>query len=181
MVIKVDENIELRQMEISDSGEIFRLIDSQREYLGRWLPFVEYTKGVSDTEKFVESIVNASDDRFELVFTIRKSGEFIGLIGFKDTDRINKKSEIGYWLSEREQRQGIITKSVSALCQYAFGKLDINRIQIKCAAGNIASKNVPKRLGFLLEGVEREGELLTGNVFTDLEIYSKLRSDLNNR
>lgn len=177
MVIKVDENIELRQMELSDSQEIFRLIDSQREYLGRWLPFVEYSKSVADTEKFVNSIVNASEERFELLFTIRKSGEFIGLIGFKDTDRINKKSEIGYWLSEREQKRGVMTKSVSALCQYAFNQMDINRIQIKCAVGNESSINIPKRLGFVFEGVERQGELLSGGHFTDLVIYSKLRSD----
>ena len=27
------------------------------------------------------------------------------------------------------------------------------------------------------EGIERDGELLTGNVFTDLEVYSKLKND----
>ena len=46
------------------------------------------------------------------------------------------------------------------------------RIQIKCAVENRSSSNIPKRLGFKFEGIERDGEPLIGNVFTDLEVYS---------
>lgn len=177
MIIKVDTEIELKQLDQSDSIDIFKTIDSQREYLGKWLPFVEFTKEISDTEKFVDSVVNAPEDKFEYVFTIRKRNVFVGLIGFKDTDKINKKTEIGYWLSEKHQKQGIITKSVDKLCDFAFNKLGINRVQIKCAVENKSSINIPKKLGFKFEGIERHGELLTGNIFTDLEIYSKLKGD----
>lgn len=177
MVLKIDDNIELRQLEQSDSIDIFKTIDSQRAYLGEWLPFVEFTKEISDTKKFVDSVVNAPQDRFEYVFAIRKQEEFVGLIGFRDTDKLNKKTEIGYWLSEKYQKQGIITKSVAVLCDFAFNIQALNRIQIKCAVGNKLSIKIPLRLGFKLEGVERQGELLTGNVFTDLEVYSKLRCD----
>jgi ribosomal-protein-serine acetyltransferase len=177
MIIKVDSEIELKQLERADAIDIFKTIDSQREYLGRWLPFVEFTKKLEDSEVFVESVINAPEDRFEYVFAIRKGKEFVGLIGFKGTDKANKKTEIGYWLSEPNQRQGIITKSVEKLCDFAFNELDINRIQIKCAVGNESSIKIPQRLGFIFEGIERQGELLNGNVFTDLEVYSKLKSE----
>jgi ribosomal-protein-serine acetyltransferase len=55
--------------------------------------------------------------------------------------------------------------------------MEMNRIQIKCANGNIPSKNIPKRLGFILEGIEREGELLCDGHFTNLEVYSLLCKD----
>jgi len=177
MVIKIDSEIELKQLEQSDTIEIFNTIDNEREYLGKWLPFVEFTKEILDSEKFVDSVVNAPENKFEYVFTIKKQDEFIGLIGFKDTDRLNKKTEIGYWLSKKNQKQGIITKSVDKLCNFAYNKLDINRIQIKCAVNNKSSIRIPQRLGFKFEGVERQGELLSGNIFTDLEIYSKLKYD----
>jgi len=177
MIIKVDEDIELKQLSRSDSRDIFKTIDTQRVYLGKWLPFIEFTNVLGDTEKFVDSVVNAPDSRFEYIFTIRKRKEFVGLIGFKDTDRSNKKTEIGYWISEHFQKQGIVTKSVAKLCDFAFNTLHMNRIQIKCAVENIQSKKIPQRLGFAFEGTERQGELLTGNVFTDLSIYSKLKSD----
>jgi ribosomal-protein-serine acetyltransferase len=90
---------------------------------------------------------------------------------------VNRKTEIGYWLSEKFQGQGLVTKSVSELCHFAFQKLDMNRVQIKCAVGNTPSANIPKRLNFTFEGIERQGELLIGNIFTDLEIYSKLKGE----
>lgn len=177
MIIKVDTDIELKQLEQSDSADIFKAIDSQREYLGRWLPFVEYTTEISDTEGFVDSVINAPEERFEYVFVIRKRAKFVGLIGFKDTDKQNQKTEIGYWLSEAYQKNGIITKSVEKLCDFAFNNQGINRVQIKCAVENISSRNIPRRLGFKLEGIERQGELLSGGKFTDLEVYSKLKSE----
>lgn len=177
MTIEVDKEIKLTQLEQSDAKDIFETIDSQREYLGRWLPFVAFTREISDSEKFVDSVVNAPEGRAEYVFAIRKNIQFVGLIGFKDTDRLNRKTEIGYWLSGKYQKQGIVTKSVDRLCDFAFHQLGINRIQIKCAVGNQSSSNIPKRLGFRFEGIERQGELLTGGFFTDLEIYSKLKSD----
>ena len=155
IILKIDTEIELKQLEQSDSRDIFKTIDSQREYLGKWLPFVEFTKEISDTEKFVDSVVNAPEDKFEYVFAIRKQNKFIGLIGFKDTDKLNKKTEIGYWLSEKYQKQGIVTKSVESLCDFAFNKQGINRIQIKCAAENKPSIKIPQKLGFIFEGIER--------------------------
>lgn len=71
-----------------------------------------------------------------------------------------------------------MTQSVRCLCRFAFNDLNINRIQIKCATLNFPSKNILKRLGFQLEGIEREGELLSDSTFTDLEIYSLLKSDI---
>jgi ribosomal-protein-serine acetyltransferase len=177
MTLEVDDKIELRRLELSDSKDIFEVISSEREYLGKWLPFVEYTKKIADTEGFVSAVVNAPPDQSEFVFTIRKGSEFVGLIGFKDTDRQNKKTEIGYWLSEKHQKQGIVTKSVARLCDFAFQEQGINGIQIKCAVNNSASINIPRRLGFKLEGIERQGELLSGGIYTDLVIYSKLKSD----
>lgn len=177
MIIKIDDDIKLRQLKQTDAIDIFEAIDSQREYLGKWLPFVVFTKELSDSQEFVDSVINAPKEKLELQFTIRKQDIFIGLIGFKDTDRANKKTEIGYWLSKKYQKQGIITRSVDKLCDLAFNELGINRVQIKCAVGNQPSRKVPQRLGFKLEGIERDGELLTGGIFTDLEIYSKLKSD----
>lgn len=177
MTIEVDKEIKLTQLALSDAKDIFETIDSQRDYLGKWLPFVAYTREISDSEQFVSSVVNAPEERFEYLFAIRKKEQFVGLIGFKDTDRLNSKTEIGYWLSEKFQKQGIITKSVDRLCDFAFHQLGINRIQIKCAVGNKLSSNIPKRLGFKMEGIERQGELLTGGVYTDLEVYSKLKSE----
>ncbi len=177
MLLKVDNKTELRILEIADISDIFNTIDTQRDYLGEWLPFVSSTNELSDTEDYVKSVINAINFLAEQTFTIQVNGEFAGIIGYKDTDWANKRTEIGYWLSEKFQRRGIMTRSVEKLCEYAFIDMDLNRVQIKCAVGNVRSKRIPIRLGFKLEGVERDGELLSNGKFTDIEIYSKLRNE----
>lgn len=177
--IPVTQQIVLRQIQMSDSTDIFNTIDSQREYLGKWLPFVAFTHKETDTARFIQTIVEARPDKAEYVFVILYEGAFVGLIGFKDTDQINRKTEIGYWLSEHQQGKGIITQSVKTMCQFAFKELRMNRIQIKCATGNVPSKKVPQRLQFHFEGIERAGELLSSGKYADLEIYSQLVDEFN--
>ena len=143
LAIKIDDNIELRQIQITDASDIFETINTQRAYLGKWLPFVEYTKTIHDSELFINSIYSEPPEKQELVFVINFDKKFAGIIGFKDTDKINKKTEIGYWLSEPFQKKGIITESLKKLMDYVFKKMDINRIQIKCATGNIQSSKIP--------------------------------------
>jgi len=175
MRIIIDRDIELKPLEIFDAQDIFNIIDNERDYLGEWLPFVQTTKEPADTLKYVTAVVNAPEECFEWIFAIRKMNRFIGLIGFKDTDRQNKRTEIGYWLSEKYQKQGIMTKCVERLCTFAFEDLGMNRIEIKCAVNNFPSRRIPERLGFRLEGIERDGELLANNIFTDIAVYSKLK------
>jgi ribosomal-protein-serine acetyltransferase len=171
----VDKNIKLKIVELSDSVDIYNTINKQREYLSVWLPFVEYTKNIDYTKKYIQSILDSPDDT--KIYVIQYNDSFGGLIGFNKINKINKCAEIGYWLSEPLQKKGIVTKSVQVLIDFAFRKLDINRIQIKCNTENIRSKKIPQRLGFHFEGIERAGEQMSDDSFVDLEVYSKLKTD----
>jgi len=179
MILTVNASISLKEIDLSDANDIFRTIDSQREYLRKWLPFIDNTKEVTDTRRFIKAMMDTPEKTKEFTFVIHFEGEFAGLIGTKDTDKANKRTEIGYWLSEKFQKRGIITQSVLKLMHFLFDELEMNRIQIKCATGNFSSKKIPQRLGFCHEGIERDGELLINDKFTDLDLFSMLKRDFN--
>ncbi|MDU1903934.1 MAG: GNAT family protein [Dysgonomonas sp.] len=172
-MIIVDENIRLKEISLADVGDIFFTIDTQREYLREWLPFVDYTKEENDTRAFVQDVI----DRKENNYIIQENSKFVGLIGFKEIDTANRKTEIGYWLSEKAQGKGIMTRSVKSLLKLGFGQMGLNRIQIKVAVANPKSRRIPERLGFTQEGIERDGELLVDNKFTDIVIYGLLKKE----
>ena len=174
--IQVSESIHLDQVKLSMAPTIFRVINRDREYLREWLPFVDVTHQVSDTELFIKSLNAGTGFKKDVVYAIWYKMEFAGLIGFKDTDWVNNKTELGYWLAQDMQGKGIITQCVNVLISHAFGKLSMNRVQVKVAAGNIRSAAIPERLGFKFEGVEREGELING-LYHDLQIFSILKND----
>ncbi len=174
---KVDKDIILKEITLEDAKAIFKTINEQREYLGQWLPFVEKTKEIKDTENFIHSVIYEAEEKRELITVIFYKDNFAGIIGFKGSDKLNRKTEIGYWLSEEYQKLGIISLSIKILLKYAFEENGINRVQIKCAVRNQKSKKIPKRLNFQFEGIERDGELLSNNCFTGLEVYSLIKTD----
>lgn len=172
-MIEVSEDIVLYPLSVDDIFKIFNTLNNEREYMREWLPFVDATKEAEDTGNYVRYVLQTADKQF----TIYYKDQFVGLIGFKDTDSDNKKTEIGYWLSQYAQGNGIMIQSVIKLIEHAFGELDMNRIQIKVAVGNDKSRRIPEKLGFQKEGIERDGELLVDNVFTDIAVYSLLRKE----
>jgi len=176
-IITVRDNIFLKELEIGDAAHIFKAIDSQREYLGEWLPFVEFTKSVKDSLEYVNTVVSMPENYKEWQFAVFCGDDFAGLAGFKGTDRLNRKSEIGYWLCEEFQHRGIMTDSVRALIKFGFSELGLNRIMIKCAPGNEKSGRIPQRLGFTFEGTERDSEFVKEGVFRDAEVWSLLKKE----
>ncbi len=172
----VNELIRLEQLKYSHAFMIFQGIDQNRAFLSPWLPFVQQTYSQEDTEEFVRAVVRDRKKGKDEVYVVFYDGDFAGLVGVKDTDRLNQKTEIGYWLIEKMTGKGIVSRSVKILADYLLNNEQINRIQIKCGVGNHASAAIPKRLGFQFEGVERDGERHNER-FIDLEVYSLLRKD----
>lgn len=168
--LHVNDKIYLKKVQLDDAKPLFAIISRQREYLGRWLPMIDKTHQLEDTEHFIQSLEHSN----EWVFGIHYNCQLVGLISYTKIDYSNLKLDIGYWLSNTFQGKGIITQSLQALLDYAFNELYINRVQIKCATENIASKKIPQRLHFTFEGIERQGLLLSSGEFTDFEIYSML-------
>ncbi|MDL2308106.1 GNAT family N-acetyltransferase [Bacteroidales bacterium OttesenSCG-928-B11] len=173
----VDDEIYLKPLEKDDAIHIFETINTQRKYMQEWLPFVPYTRELYDSLQYVDYVLNMPDEYKEEVYTILYHNEFCGIIGLKPVDWNNMRSEFGYWLSQPFQGKGIVTRCVQRLLHYAFNDLKINRIQIKCAVGNVRSSNIPKRLGFTFEGIEREGERYNDQRYFDIEVYSLLQRE----
>lgn len=166
-------NIVLKPLCENDAVYIFETINTERLQLRQWMPFVDFTHQIEDSKAFVESVLKTDNKQF----CIYDGNKFIGLIGFKDSDTLNKKTEIGYWLSYNAHGKGIMTLAIKALLRYAFEELGFNRVQIKVAVNNMRSRRIPEKLQFTFEGIERDGELLVDNIYTNIAIYSLLKRD----
>lgn len=176
-ILTVNEDIVLREAVLKDAGLIWQAIQAHKDYLGIWLPFVAQLKSVADEEAFLKSMLDVPYKERNLVFVIEKGGVFCGLIGFVMTDLVNHRTEIGYWLLPEYQGQGIMTRSVRYLSEWAMENRQMYRIQIRCAVGNQPSNAIPRRLGFQWEGVERAGELMATGEYVDINVYSLLKNE----
>lgn len=173
--LQIATDLYLRRATIADAPDLFHIIQRDRQYLRQWLPFIDFSQKVSDTESYLK-FITAPGNLTDLVFVIVHEEEVCGLIGFKDIDSLNRKLEIGYWLAEGKQGKGIMRRACHTLLNYAFDELSMNRIEVRVGVGNERSSNIPKKLGFTLEGIKRQAEYLNGK-FHDLEVYSMLRQE----
>ncbi len=173
----VREGLELGLLEEHHAEDLYAAVDMNRDYLRQWLPWVDVTKSPEDTQQFIRTSAMEFASRSSIVTGIWWDSSLVGTVGLHKIDWMNRRAEIGYWLVEQAQGNGIVSCSVTSMLRYAFHDLDLHRVEIRCAVGNDKSRAVPERLGFHFEGICREGQWLNGK-YTDLRIYSKLASDL---
>ncbi|WP_273133290.1 GNAT family N-acetyltransferase [Culturomica massiliensis] len=177
-VLEVYEDVTMREARLDDAALVWQAIYDHRDYLKTWLPFVLRLHTVEDEEAFLREVLAVPFEERNLVMVIEKKGVFCGLIGFVTTDRVNHRTEIGYWLLPEFQGQGIMTRCVRCLCEWAVQYRGMQRIQIRCAVGNVPSNAIPKRLGFRWEGIERAGELMISGEYANLNVYSILKNEI---
>jgi ribosomal-protein-serine acetyltransferase len=169
--------LSLRLLEESDAEELVRVIAANRDYLARWLPWVEATSNDVDTRlDFIRRTRRQFADNDGFQAAIVEDDQIIGVVGFHGVDWNNRSTSIGYWLAEDRQRRGTMTDAVRALTTHAFRVWKLNRVEIRVSTRNLRSAAIPKRLGFSEEGVLRQSERL-GDAFEDIAVYAMLAQD----
>lgn len=173
----ITEALELQLLSMNHKDELFGLVDANREHLREWLPWVDATKSLVDTESFIRSVISQYESGNGPQYAIFYGSAMCGVCGFHPFDTTNGVGSLGYWLGQRYSGRGIMALCVQALAESGFREYGLNRIEIACATGNAKSRIIPERLGFKLEGVLRESEFLNGR-HVDQAIYSLLASEV---
>ena len=175
-VIFVDNETTLRWPAPADAEVLFALVDSNRDYLGRWVPWVEHVHSAGDELRWIEECLKGRSEGTRTPTLVIHSGEIVGSVGVDYIDILRKSSEIGYFIAESHQGRGIVTRACRALLTHLFDYLGMNRAQIRAVPDNLCSIAIPERLGFTYEGIQRQAQPLRGR-FYDLAIYSILASE----
>jgi ribosomal-protein-serine acetyltransferase len=173
---KVADGIELELLEQRHAEAIFALTEANRQYLRRWLPWVDSTHSVADTSKFIASAMQQVADNKGFIACVWHRGVLCGVIGHHGMDRANRATSLGYWVDAAHQGKGIVTACCRAVVAHAFSELKLHRIVIRCAVENHRSRAIPERLGFSYEGIARQSEWLYDH-FEDVAVYALLQTD----
>lgn len=106
------------------------------------------------------------------MFMIFKEDELIGVISFNRIEPLNKTAEIGYWLDESHQGQGIISQALQALIHHYAQSGELRRFVIKCRVDNPQS-NGRFAQWFILEGCLKQAEFLN-DAYDDVNLYARI-------
>lgn len=107
---------------------------------------------------------------------LRTSNALLGTVTLVNLDFANRRAEVGYALGRAHWGNGYINEALHALLEYAFGVLDLHRIEADVDPRNAASIKTLERLGFQREGYLRERWQVGGEI-QDALFYGLLRPD----
>ena len=169
-------HLQLMLAEPEYSEALFALVDSNRDYLKTWLPWLDNNTTVQDSEDFLRHCLKNYFSKTSLVTLLMVDDKLVGTAGFNSINRLNCEAEIGYWLDQKNMGNGYVTTAVQKIIEIGFNQYKLNRQIIRVASGNHSSRAIAKRLGFQFEGIARQAASLY-ETFVDLEIYSLLKRD----
>ena len=116
------------------------------------------------------------------VFLIRRSDQV--LLGAITLDNIRRgpaqSGTLGYWIGAPFARQGYMREAIEVLVRYAFGTLDLSRIEAACLPENTASRRLLEASGFKYEGVAQSYLQINGR-WRNHVLYASLRRDRRGR
>lgn len=129
-----------------------------------------YTR--ADARAFLDGVAS---ERPRQSFAIASAQELIGGIALHRFDDVHRRSaEIGYWLALPFWGQGIATRAVRALSDWAFESSDLLRLFAGVFETNPASARVLEKAGYTLEGRLRRHVTKDGRTLDQL-LYARVR------
>jgi ribosomal-protein-serine acetyltransferase len=158
----------------SFDNQLFSVIESSRNFLRKYLFWVDGTKSIKDVQESTKMFMEIWDkaENYAYIITDKKNNA-VGVIDFHNIDYKNHSGEFGYWLAENANRKGYVSEMIQILEKMLFEK-GMVRLVIKCDEENTASNNVAKRNGYNFEGTAVKDTFAYGK-YRNSNIYAKTK------
>ena len=156
----------LRPWSENDAEELYKYAsDPEVGPPAGWLPHTS----VENSREIIRDVLSAPET---YAVCLKESGTPIGSIGFHRADlaELDDEYELGYWIGKPFWGQGLIPEASREMLRHAFEDLGMSRIWCGYYDGNVKSRRVQEKLGFVYhhttEGIEVKlvNEIRTGHV-----------------
>ena len=129
----------------------------------------QYINGREESRRLGETLDMAVADAHDLAM--------LGSVGLVKFDAVNRRGEVGYWVAPHARGRGVATAAVRLLSAAAFEQLDLIRLDLIVAVGNVASVRVAEKAGFTREGVMRSYLATKEHGRDDAVMFGLVRGD----
>ena len=172
--------LELHAWAVGQGPALKAAIDANLAHLKAWMDWAVHEPSPLDV---VEQRVASFAANFEhgpdwgYVISMRGETAIIGTLGLHA--RLGPNAlEIGYWIDERRQHQGIATEAARAVTEAALALPGVERVEIRCDPNNTRSAGVPRRLGFRYVTTLEKNEVTPTGEPRDTMVWEMTRESL---
>jgi len=170
------ERLVLRELRLDDAESLFAVLGDEEvtEFYDD-----EVYREVSQAEGQIEAWAEGFEARRSIRWGIarREDDVMVGTCGYYGFHGWHRRGGIGYELARSFWRQGIMTEALSAIIEFGFGEIGLNRIQAVVMPANEGSVKLLEKLGFRQEGILREYENWGDKAYVDVVMLSLLRRE----
>lgn len=170
--------VHVRPLLVADAKAVSAIFaDKQTQ---RWLPFQRELGQIDGTAWCTEMAKERRDsgngDHYGVVR--REDDQLVGCLWTKRTDWGGRVTEVSYAIAPEARGFGMAAEAVDAVAVALILEHGFQRLEVRVAPGNTASRRVAEKAGFTYEGLLRNaGYVHSGRV--DLEVWSLVAADLH--
>lgn len=147
----------IRPFQSTDAPAFVAAVLESTDTVGRWMPWCTNTYSEREALAWfaVCEAAQSAGTAFDFGVFCQDTGEFLGGAGLNHIMQQHRFCNLGYWVRQSRQRQGIALRCVKALTTYAFENLHLHRVEIVVAVGNRESEALAVKAGALRECIAR--------------------------
>lgn len=169
----------LSPLELSDFDILLEYSETEPEI---WEYNSGGANGKENLDKYIKNAINQRENEKEYPFIVfdKKTKKYVGSTRFYAIFSDNKTIEIGYtWYGQKYQRTGINKNCKFLLLEFAFDKLQMERVAFAANNKNFKSLNAMKNIGCVIEGILRNAGTDAKGERIDVARLSILKNEWN--
>ncbi|WP_296404961.1 GNAT family protein [Psychrobacter sp.] len=171
---KINDSLSVALVQPSVAKDYFAIVSKERDELSKFLPWPSKAHDEAFFENYIRQVLHDYADGKAMICAIVFDNKIVGSIGLNAINHDLKKANLGYWVSKHYRGKGIATLCTKEFIKICFDEIGLTKIEIKAAVNNVASRAVPERLGFSLEGIISQSENVNGQLY-DHAIYGLIK------
>ena len=169
------ERVSLRPLTPNDADDLFAVF-GDAEVMRFWSspPWTNR----NDAVELIERVTRGAADNafYQWGIALNDGNTVIGTCTLFQVDRRNRRAEIGFILRRDMWGKGLMSEAIGALLCFAFGTMNLHRIEADVDPRNENCLKLLERAGFTREGLLRERWLVNGEV-NDSVMLGLLKSE----
>ena len=152
-------------------------IDKNRQFLRQYLLWVDKTNSIDDCTSASDMFANLwhNNENYAYSIILKSNSRAIGSIDIHNIDYKNNSADIGYWLAEEYNGQGLVSRAVKLIEKEAFTR-GVHRLVIAVQEENVASSRVAERNNYTYEGLLKDALYKYGAYYNE-KIFAKINKE----
>ena len=114
-------SVAIRRYRLDDAATVVEAVRESIADVHPWMPWCQLDYAIDQSQAWLSVQVPAFDQGTAFEFAIvSDDGRYLGGCGLNQIDQPNRRANLGYWVRSSHTRQGVATRAVRLLRDWAF-------------------------------------------------------------